>query len=100
ADAGDGARAGAAEGVEREGGPRPGDDLPEVPGQGAGTEVRQRAGAGGGPGALAARRADRGPARGENDAAVALVPAQPGPGRKRNDSDPGPHDRGTAWSVG
>ena len=40
---------------------RPGDDLPEVPAQGAGEALRVGRGAGGRPGAVSARRAD--PAR-------------------------------------
>ena len=40
----------------------PGDDLPEVPGEGAGEAVRLGRGAGGGPAAVPGGRADPGPA--------------------------------------
>ena len=56
-------RAGAALAAERPGAARPGDDLPEVPGQGAAAALRQRGGAGRRPPPLPAGRADHGPAR-------------------------------------
>ena len=50
--------------LRRDGPARPGDDLPEVPGEGPAAALRQRGGPGRGPGALAGRRADRGAAGG------------------------------------
>ena len=61
--AGPGARAGAARAAQPAGRPRPGDDLPQVPGEGPATALRQRRGAGRRPGALPGRRADRRPQR-------------------------------------
>ena len=56
--------AGAAVAAEPAGAARPGDDLPEVPAQGAGAALRQRRGAGRRPDALRGGAADPGPARG------------------------------------
>ena len=75
---------------------RPGDDLPEVPAQGAGPALRDRPGPGGRPEAIPRRRADRGSAdprlgaRGQVGPATARGrlrryprPPGPGPGRRR-----------------
>src|SRR5262249_2232599 len=85
---------------------RPGDDLPEVPAQGAASPLPQRGSAGRRPGPLAAARADSGPARRARRTAAALVPtaagagvagggaaagAGPGPGRRALAVGPGDH---------
>jgi tRNA A-37 threonylcarbamoyl transferase component Bud32 len=67
--------------AERADRPRPGNHLPDVLAEGAGPALRQRGGAGGGPGALAARRADPGASAGIPGKVHALVPPQPGGGR-------------------
>ena len=54
---------------------RPGDDLPEVPGEGAGAALRRLPGAGRRPAPLARRRADLGPAHHAAGAGHPLVPA-------------------------
>ena len=56
------AGAGAAAAAAAAAAARPGDDLPEVPGEGARPALRQRRGPGRRPGALPRRRADPGPA--------------------------------------
>src|SRR5262249_50346776 len=70
-----------------ESGPRPGNDLSEVPREEPATALRQRRGAGGGPGALAERRADSFAARvnlgaaaemGETSAGQRCPPGGPG----------------------
>ena len=60
--AGAGPAAGAAVAAQPPGGPRPGDDLPEVPGEGPAAAVRLGGGAGRRPGAVPGRRADPGAA--------------------------------------
>src|SRR5262245_58782275 len=62
ATAGGGARAGAAAPAESECQPGPGDDLPEVPWERAGTSLCLSGGGGGGSGALAYRGTDPGAA--------------------------------------
>ena len=56
---------------------RPGDDLPEVPGEGAGEAVCLGGGAGRGPGAVPGGRADRGAAGGEAERAVKWARRRP-----------------------
>ena len=60
---------------------RPGDDLPEGDGEGPGPPLPDGGGAGRRPAPLPRRRADPGPAGRPGRAGLALVPAQPGPGR-------------------
>ena len=74
-------RAGPAAFAERAGRSRSGDDLPEVPAEGAGEALRIGGGVGGRSGALAARRADPGAAGGFAGTVRALVPPQSGGGR-------------------
>ena len=57
--------------------PRPGDDLPEVPGEGARTALRLGRGPGRRPRPLAARRADPGPAGRAGRAGLAVVRRNP-----------------------
>ena len=59
---------------------RPGDDLPEVPGEGAGQAVRLGGGAGGGPAAVPGGRADRGAAGRRLGARGQVGPAAAGGG--------------------
>ena len=68
-------RAGPAAAAQCVGAARPGDDLPEVPGEGAGAAVRHGGGAGGGPAAVPCGRADPGAADRRAGAALAVVPA-------------------------
>ena len=63
--------------AQRPGAPRPGDHLPEMPGEGPATAVRQRPAPGRRPEPLAGRQADRGPAGGDRDPGLDVVPAQP-----------------------
>jgi serine/threonine protein kinase len=79
AGAGAGTRLAAAAEPRRQ--PRPGNDLPEMPPEGARPPLPLGQRAGRGPGTLAGRRADQGPARDPAGTAVALVPAQPGDSR-------------------
>src|SRR5262249_25723318 len=67
----------AAAAAERQGAAGPGDDLPEVPGQGTRPAVRERPGAGRGPAAVLEGGAHPGPAGGPSRAALALVSAEP-----------------------
>ena len=69
-------RAGAAAAVAAADAARPGDDLPEVPAEGAGQALCLGAGPGGRPATLPGGRADLGAAGGAGRAGLALVPAE------------------------
>src|SRR5262249_15763447 len=73
-------RPGSTAGAQSARGPRPGNDLPEVPGQGAGPALPLGGGAGRRPGALAGRRADPGPAERGLGTGAEAGPAQAGAG--------------------
>ena len=66
--------------LERRGAARPGDDLPEVPAQGAGGALPERGGPGGRPAPVPAGRADHGPGPGPGGAAGPVDAAPAGPG--------------------
>ena len=76
--AGPRARAGAAEHRSGDDRPRPGDDLPEMPGEGAAAALRLGPGGGRGPGALAGRPIDPGaagrPRRAEPGGCAGAIP--------------------------
>ncbi len=87
------AGAGAAAAAERRRRPRPGDDLPEVPGEGPRQALRLGGRAGRRPGASARRPADPGPAGDAGRARGEVGPPQPAAGR--------PHRAGGGcWAVG
>ena len=69
---------------------RPGDDLPEMPREGAVAALPERAEARRGPGALAQRRADPGPAGHARGALLALGETTSGGGRALPGHRPGP----------
>ena len=70
-------RAGRAVAAAAQAAPRPGDDLPEVPAEGAGAAVCQRPGPGRGPAAVPRGPADPGAAEPLGRAGLAVVPPQP-----------------------
>ena len=74
---GPGAGAGVAADVLARRRSRPRGDLPEMPGEGPARPIPVGRGAGGGPGSLARRRADRGAAVGPGGAGLAMVSPQP-----------------------
>ena len=92
AGAGEGAAAGAAAQRGRAAGP--GDDLPEMPGEGAGAAIWLGAGAGRGADAVPRRPADPGPADRAGRTAGAVVPPQSGAGRGRGIGGRGAGGRG------
>ena len=69
---------------------RPGNDLPQVPGERAGATIRDRAGAGGGPGPFSGGKADPGPAGWPSWQGLEMVPSEAGSGR---------HERGAGLDL-
>ena len=76
------ARSGTAEANRPAPQPRPGDNLPEMPGKGAGPALPVGSGPCGRPGELAGQPADQRPPGGSDRAQLALVSPQPGAGRR------------------
>ena len=90
--------AGPAGAAERQGAPRPGDRLPEMPAEGAARPLRHRRGAGRRPEAVRGGTADPGSALGPGNAIVALGSAEPG-GRGADGDGTGPARAGDRRRV-